>query len=186
MKKLSVSKIDEGIKNNLFEVKKDWNGNEIIIKKFVGYETMLDIVNKTVDACFDRNGNYLPEMRDMAFREQVISGYSNAAIPSPISHKYDILYMSGIYEIVLCEIDSNQLNSIKDAIYEKTEYRADVNVQRIYSKIEEVTGTLQTMAKEMVDVFNGITREDVQTIMNAIANGKIDEGKIVEAYMKNK
>lgn len=183
MNKLSISKIDEAMKGYNNIVVKNWNGNELKIKMVISKDEMETFVNKVVEACFSDKGDYMPENEDAATRECVLSIYGNVAMPSDESHKYNILYCSSLYECIMEEINDSQYCTIIDAIHNKVDAIVEMNVQHVYMEVNQVVNSLNALVTEFSNMFKGITPDDVKNILGAISSGKLDEEKLVEAYI---
>lgn len=184
MNKVSISKIDDVMKSYDNIVSKDWNGIELKIKRRISYTEMHAFVDKVVEACFSPNGDYLPENKFVAIRECVLTMYANVTLPAEESHKYNILYCSDLFDIVMGEIDTRQYETIVDAILDKTDFIAEMNVQHIYTEVNQVVSSMKALTDEFGKMFSGITSDDVKTLLGAVSSGRLDEEKLVEAYLK--
>lgn len=185
MNKLSINKVDDVIKGYDNIIVKDWFGNELKIKKNISREEMLAFVSKVVDACFSDTSDYLPENEDAAIRECVLSIYGNVNMPSDESHKYDILYCTSLFDQIMEEIDRSQYCAIIDAIHNKIDAIVEMNVQHIYMEVNQVINSTKALVTEFSNMFNGITSDDVKNMLKAISGGKLDEEKLVEAYLNH-
>ena len=187
MNKLSISKIDDAMKSiDTYSVmSKDWFGHELKIKKCLRYAEMKSFVDNVVSACITSDGDYTPENKDPAIRECVLTMYCNITLPNDISHKYDILYGSGLFETILGDINNDQFRQIVKAIDKKIDDAEEKNVQHVYAELNQVVNSMKSLTEEFGNLFKGITSDDIKNIIGAISNSKLDEEKLVKAYMEH-
>lgn len=142
-----------------------------------------DIAN----ACFTLDGTFIPQAKDFAVRDGILTRYANFTMPSDTEKQYELLYATDAVDVVMEEIDMEQLEGIIDAADRKIDYLCDTNVREVSAKLETVLKTFEEMGTAVERMFGGMTPEDMQKMLGAIGQaGQLDEEKIVEAYMKQR
>ena len=73
-----------------------------------------------------------------------------------------------------------------EAIDKKIRFNCNTRTAEIQKRIEQVVETIEDMSRQTEALFSGLTKDDMQTLMSAIAESGLDEQKIVKAYMEQK
>lgn len=184
-KRISVSAIDEILKNQEEVETVQWNGLEVVIKKTLSMDDMLNFVDSVVQSCFDaQTGEYRPEAKDFAMRVNIMTRYANFALPERnVAHQYDIAVRSGVTDMILSHINSAQFYEMVRAIDSKIEHKASANIQVLTKKFDDVVTEFENLQEKMSSMFNGVSSADLQKLAESLANGNFSEEKIVEAMM---
>ncbi len=165
----------------------NWNGLDIVIKKHLCLAEVAKFVDTCCKACFDAETHeYAPEAKDFAIRSCVMSFYTNITMPTNLERQYELIYHSMIMDVITPNIDNAQFKAIINAVEDKIAYHAELNEKLVQQQIESFQNTVKKFEKQMAEMFNGIKIDDMKNIMGALSNNKLDEEKLVEAYMKNK
>lgn len=185
-KKISVSTFDKIMRDTSTPVETvEWNGIEITIKKTLSLREMLAFVDSVTKSCFmSDTGAYLPEVETFVIKCCVLEMYANFTLPSNVEHKYDLIYNTDAFDVVIEHINMKQFNEIVDAISAKVENMAQANIETINTQMQEICLAFNNLQKQVDDIFSGFNAEDMSKFMGAIADGKLDEGKLVQAYME--
>ena len=122
-KRISISVMDKIIKEH-FEntTTEQWYGIEVQIKKTLSFTEMMEFVNDVVLSCFQEDGGFVPEVMDFAIRSNILSKYANFSLPDKLEHRYEIIYMTDIIDLVCSRINGAQLNEIVAYINRKVEF----------------------------------------------------------------
>ena len=72
------------------------------------------------------------------------------------------------------------------AINYKIEHVASANIENITSRANELYASISSLEERVGDLFRGIDSDTMRNLVAAMSDGKIDEGKLVQAYMKAK
>lgn len=194
-KALTADKIMEYISEHHGDLKitETLGGYEFEITEFVPFEVAKVIVSRVAESCFSEKGEYLPEMKDFALRLFTILGYTNINLPAAyelntesINDIYKIIYLSGLYELILENINWPQFDEIKRSIDERITYLIRVNLNDLKSEIDKAVSGISEISDSLEDVFNNISIEDIEKIASAIDGNKIDESKLMAAYLDSK
>lgn len=186
-KMVSINAIEEVMKDRFSNGETiQWYGVEIEIKKTIDLRAMMEFVAQSVNNCFsDSDGSYIPEMKDFTIRACMIEKYTNVRLPENPVKLYKMMYETDLCDLVITRINRQQLDAIIDAINEKLEYEVNSAIKTIQKTYDDVV----SLSESISEIFSNITNDDITALTKAIGNGKIDEGKLMEAYaeiMKSK
>lgn len=185
IQKISVNAMDEIMKRFDTVETIEWNGLQVVIKKNLSLEEMMNFANSVVKSCFDQaSGAYMPEVKDFAIRANVLDMYTNFTLPKDLDKQYDMVIRSGAVEMVLNYINYAQFNELVKAIDSKLQNTADANIQAFITKLDNVTTAFSDMQTEMEKMFSGVDTEDIGKLVGAIANGNNTEEGIVKSYLE--
>ena len=164
----------------------EWNGLTLVIKRHLSLAEVVKFVDVCVKACFNNdNASYTPEAKVPAIRSCIVAFYTNITLPENVEKQYDLIYHSMIMDYIVPYIDQTQLDTIIEAIDDKIEHLAAANLERVNKQMADLNTTLESMQKQITDVFDGVSAEDMKHMVDALSAG-IDEEKLVKAYMSNK
>lgn len=165
----------------------EWNGLTITVRKRLSLrEAMLFAIDVT-NACFDdEDGSYNPEYRELIQYKNVIERYTNLTLPQNIERQYELLIGTDIVLKVLCAVDYDQYGEILNDIDAKIEYRKEIEAYGARRRIDEAYNKIVEIADQLGKMFSDVTPEDISKVIGAVADGKIDEHKIVDAYFEKK
>ncbi|MBQ0014785.1 MAG: hypothetical protein KBS82_05635 [Oscillospiraceae bacterium] len=160
---------------------------EITVKRTLDFDDMISFVIGVVDSCFVGDEDiFMPEVKEFAIKSNVLSYYANMNLPEDLNKRYQFIMCTDVYDEIINYIDAGQFNNIRISIDEKIDHRCQVNIDSVNKKIEDIKNTVENMISNIENVFSGINNEDLSELINAITNGKLDEDKLVEAYIKQK
>lgn len=186
-KKISIATFDKIAKAQAKEViTKQWVDAEIRIRPVLPFGDMLAFVDDVVKSCFQSGLGYLPEVLEFVVKCNVLTRYANFSLPDNLEHRYAIVYGTDAVDVVLGEINQTQFDEITNAIENKLDYLCNSNIAELEKQVHKLEDTFETLAKQVDEVFSGVSKEDIGKLMGAMANGSMSEEKLVEAYMKEK
>lgn len=183
-KMISIEKMDE-ILNDRFPVDMvtDYYGEELVVHRFIPYTAQRELVRTVADACFSDKGEYMPEVREFAFRICVIEAYTNVRLPeNNIEHQYRIIFHSDLWDVIKKIIPISQIDNLKDSIQERIDAKNNANRAMFEREIQSAIDMINSIGEQLSGMFDGISAEDVQSLVRAIGDG-VDETKIVEAVV---
>ena len=185
---ISIRKFEEVFKTvRQDELKDDWNGLEITIKKNITLAEMAKFVDTVTKACFAKeSGEYYPEGKDFAIRTCVIAFYTNISLPSNIEKIYEFIYKSDISNFVINRISPMQFDAIIKAIDEKVQHTAAMRAEYLNAQIRDVGNTFETLGEQFKDLLGDISKEDLTNMVGAISADGIDENKLMSALLNAK
>lgn len=184
-KKVSIALFDKTAKEYYHnEAIIRWHEVEVRVKYMLPLTEMLAFVDDVVDSCFHDGLGYMPEVKDFAIKSNILTRYANFSMPESLEHRYQMVYGSDIVDFVCTAINTTQLQEIVSAINSKIRFLCDSKAAAIETRVNDIITALEEMRDKTMDIFNGVSQEDLKNIMSAIANGSLDEQKIVQAYLK--
>lgn len=187
IKKISINALEKSIGDINQYVTTEWHGLEIIIKKRLTLKEMMLFVDSVVKVCFTSDDNtYMPEIKDFAIRSNILEMYSNLTLPLDIAKKYNIIYDCDLVEIILENINRVQFGKMIEAIDEKIEHLANSNIKAITTQMNELYSSLAGMENKMKEIFGVLDKKDIDALLSAITNNKLDESKLMAAYIQQK
>lgn len=187
-KRISVAAMDEIMKRYQETEAVQWNGLDVIIKKNLSMDDMLNFVDSVVNSCFDaQTGEYRPEAKDFAMRVNILTRYTNFALPEKnVEHQYEIAVLSGAVDMVLNYINAAQFYEMGRAIDAKIEHRASANIHALTKKFDDVVTAFQKLQADIGKQFAGISDDELATLVKAVSNGTFSEEALVKEYLKQK
>ena len=185
MKMISIEKMDE-IMNDYFPAAEtvDFHGEELTIQKRIPFTLVCEMVKKVADACFDENGEFSPEVRDFALRLCCVEAYTNVRLPEDnVEHQYEIVGRSDLWYVMMREIDQGQMDEINNAIQDRIDARLDANRAAFEHEVNKMLDAVNEIGKQVSDLFNNVSTEDIQKLVGALGEHGVDEEKIVQAVV---
>lgn len=185
--KVSIRKLEDAVKGTLNQTSiLEWNGLEIEVKRNIGLDEACAFVDFLANACFANDAEYLPEAKDPAFRALIIKLFTNISLPSNAEKQYAILMHTDLVPRVISCIDEAQIESIVRAADEKIVYLCQSNINLVKKQMVDTSKSVEELLGQLSSVFEGVSQEDIANLTKAMANGGLDEQKLMQAYMDQK
>lgn len=187
--KISINKLESVlVENTVTEILNGTDNVEIHITKTLPLQEMLLFVQEVVEACIDgETGEYLPEAYDFAIRAGVLTRYANFTLPANLDNQYMLVYNTGAFDQVVAHINERQFNDIVRAIDKKIKFMLDVISSSAVTKINEVIGKFNELAKTAENAFGDVNGEDMANVVKGITQLKdINEENIAQVILKSK
>lgn len=185
-KKITVSAFDKAMKEQTVpNVTERWCGSDIVIKHTISISQMLEFVDRVVSNCFS-DSEFVPEIKDMMIRAELLTQYANFTLPKDIEHMYSLLYQTDAVAIVNKHIDTTQFNIILDAIDKKIDYICKTNISSLEKQIQQLSVSLDEISQNATKAFSNLSSDDIVKLIGAASNGNIDEQKLVKAFLEQK
>lgn len=183
-KRVSIGKVDTIMKENFDNVSTEqWHDTEVKIKRSISFTEMMEFVNDVVMSCFQDEGGFVPEVLDFAIKSNILTRYANFSVPDNLEHRYEIIYQTDAVDFVCRNINMGQLNEIVASINRKIDYLCNSNMASINRKMTELVNAMENLQTQTMEVFGGVSADDISKIANAVASGELSGDKIVEAYL---
>lgn len=94
-----------------------WHGIAVTVRTLLPIQEVSMIINSVMDACYDQTHDvFMPEMKDFAFRANVVSHYACVDFPNDIEEQYSILYNTDIFDTVVAAVNPAQIESIRETL----------------------------------------------------------------------
>jgi hypothetical protein len=167
-------------------ITESWFDVSVTMRRSLPLVEAMEFCRDITDACFTGDGNFLPEVMDFAIKRGLLTRYANFSLPENIEKQYWLIYNTDACDFVAQFINAAQFNEIINSANRKLKHMCDSDVLAMRSKMTqfvEMVGKIQT---ETANLLGGISAEDAQAVLKSMADGKIDESKIVEAYLAQK
>lgn len=164
----------------------DYCGDTIDVKSTISFADASKFVEMVADLCFDKDGDYIPQVYDIAVAYAIIDTYTSIETPTDISSLADVVNRSDIIENIRQYIDGAQIKGLLEAVEKKIEYKIAVNTSAAMNKTNDIINKIEEAEKMLEQVASGLGGEEVTKLVSAIADGKIDEKKLMEAYLGKK
>lgn len=161
----------------------NWHGVDVKVKRNLSLKEMLTFVRDVVEVSFGDNYGYMPELTDLIVKSNILTMYANFRLPEDLERRYEMIYATDAVEMVTKNINTEQLNEIIRAINTKIRFACDTRTREIEARVNDVVNTLEELKTNTEKVFSGVSQEDLKNLLGAVANGGVDEEKLVHAYM---
>lgn len=162
-----------------------WNKIPITVKRTLPLDEAAAFVASIVDACFDGTDGYAAENEYPAIRSAVIALYTNLELPANQFDQYELVYTEDLFNAVLNKININQLDDLIDAAEKDIEYRINADASSLRKKMEDFERTIDELTNEISDAFSEMTPEEMAETVRMISTTKMDEEKLMNAYINN-
>ena len=183
-KRISINAFEKVMKTDFENIEVfDWHGIEVTVRRTLPFREVLEFVNSVVNSCFTADtGDYVPEARDFAIYSNVLDKYANFTMPKKLGDQYELIYRTDAFEKVREHIDTAQFQSICRSIDEKVRYRVNTNIEAVQKQIDDLSAVCEQIQTRLSETFEGISREEIKTLIGALGEHGLDEKKLVEAY----
>ncbi|MBR5014248.1 MAG: hypothetical protein IKY16_06545 [Bacteroidales bacterium] len=187
-KRISVNGFEKVMKTTYEPMETfEWNGLEVTVCKTLSLKDMITFVNSVVNSCFVGEADvYTPEAKEFAVKTCILEKYANFTMPANAELQYDLIYRTDIVKTVCAHINMEQLNEILSAIDSKVNAMVRTNVKTMELQIKNVYDQLDQMSDRMQELFGSFSSEDMKNVTTALLGGKMDEEKVVQAFLKHK
>lgn len=157
------------------------------VKKTLSLKEMLSFVDSVVKSCFAENTNaYLPEIKEFAIKVCILEKYANFTMPSNVESQYALIYQTDVVERVMSYINHQQYCEVRAAINAKANNIAQANIESVNKQMNELYNSFDNLQTQISGLFEGVNNDDIRAVAGALANGGLDEEKLVSAYMNQK
>lgn len=187
VKKISINALEKCIERKPETVNIEWNGLDITIKTRLSFEEMMAFVDDVAESCFAADTKaFIPVAKDFVIGCLVIEMYSNLTLPQNVNKKYEIVSGCDVVDVILENVDKAQFDNIVKSINEKIRYLIEENLAQATIKTNDLLYSVSDIESKVGDLVSKITPDDMRTLITSISNGKLDEGKLMEAYLESK
>lgn len=186
-KKVSINTLESAMKaigSNTVTVQ--WGGADVVIKKQLSLKDMLTFASNVSDSCFSDEYGFMPEMLDFAIRSNVLEMYANFNLPNNIEKRFELLYRTDAFDMVMENIDRHQFDTLIDAVDRKIDYMCDVNISSVRREMEKLVASMEELHSNAEKIFGGMDADDMKKIVSVLASGSVDEKKLVDALVERK
>lgn len=187
VKKISINALEKCIERKPEVVNVKWNSLDITVKTHLSFEEMIAFVDGVAESCFTADTKaFIPVAKDFVIGCLVIEMYSNLTLPQNVNKKYEIISGCDVVDVILEKVDKAQFDNIIKSINEKIRYLIETNIAQTTIKTNDLLYSVADIESKIGDFVSKITPDDMRALITSISNGKIDEGKLMEAYLESK
>ena len=185
-KKISISAFDNIMKETRVPDKIiEWNGIEIVVKHTLSLQDMITFTESVVGSCFvEETNRYMPEVKPFVIKCCALTLYANFSLPENSHHKYDLVYNTDAFDVVVQHINTKQFNEIIEAIDVRLENIAQANIEAVNAHMNSIAAAFEQIQNQFEESFSGIGSEDIKKTMSALGENGFSEEKLVQAYME--
>lgn len=185
-KRITINAFERAAEKGIPEIVTiEWAGLNVEIKPTLSLGEMYTFVNGVVSACVDtETGVYNAEVKDFAIKMLVLENYANFTLPKNTEKAYELVYRTDAYFRVKDNINLVQFDEICKAIDTKIEYALKSNVETANRQINEMFSSMEGIQNQLSSLLGEIDGEDIKGLVGAMMNGKLDEEKLMKAYLE--
>ena len=92
-----------------------WHGEEMLVRPVLPLDDVFAFTAHVAELCTD-DGQILPELCEMAFRQAVIEMYAAVDLPDSVEERYYYMFASDLYDTVVKYVNAAQLQSLRTVI----------------------------------------------------------------------
>lgn len=162
-------------------------GQNIEVETILSLDVFDTFVTQAVDMLYSPDGEYIPNLKDFIIRICTVFAYTNVAFPNDFEEVardlWKLMYGTNFFDLVLKAVDNGQYNAFLHAIESAVEYRNNNNIDRVNRQINELASGVNNLGEQLTDMFGNISQDDIDKLISAVENDKIDESKLIKAYV---
>lgn len=161
----------------------NWRGIEVTVKHTIPLKEMLSFVSEVINICFTDEGDYLPEVVHFAIDSGILTHYANFTMPQSVEKQYWLVTTTDAVGAVLDYINMEQLNRIVDAVHDRLRYICDAGAMQVKREMDELLRRIEASGEKISEAVSGVSGDDLQRLVAAMADGNLTEDGIVRAYI---
>lgn len=181
--KISINSFEKTMKENFSDiVVVKWYGIDIEIRPTISLVDAAEFISNIVSAAISDDGDYMPEFVDFVMRCNVLTKYANFTISDNTEKTYDLVYKTNAFDTVMEQINKRQLDAIMNSSMQKIEFEKQVALSNITRDTIDAIEAINKMQRQMEEILDGISNEDMQRFVNAVGENEIDYDELVRAF----
>lgn len=165
-------------------------GENIEVRPILPMKEFEETFKRIIALIYDEDGEYNPIARDFVIRLCTVFAYTSIPFPEDIENLlprlFDLMYETDFYNLVVKAVDENQYSALLNAVSEEIRYKNASNIDRVNNQIAKMSVMIEGIGEQFKEMLSGISEEDINKFIDAVQNGKINEGELVKAYMESK
>lgn len=174
------------LNENIGVVNVSWREKTLAVRTFIGLKNMMQMVRAVVSGCYDEGENYMPEAKDFYIRLLTVEYYADIELPENVEEKVLVLYGTDLVQKICETINHSQYAAIMNAIDERISYINQSNIRRIEEDATRIVEETAKLYNGVATMFEGLDKESVQGLINAMSKFQVDEKKLVNAVIDAK
>lgn len=162
-------------------------GLKVQVKNYLSPAEMFGFVGDVVSVCFDDDtGAYHPEVKDFAYRCEVIERYTGIELPDDMDERCLLAYESKLVDAIEDVAEYKQLSAIQIAIDKALEHKANQSIEQLNLRMGAIASAFEELENKLTDMFSGVDSDDLAKLTQAVANGGFDEARLVDEFVKRR
>lgn len=168
--RISINKLENTLTDNITRIPlSDDQDVEIIIRRMLPLKDMMQFVANVVSSCVDvKTSTYTPDIKEFAFKSEVLTTYANFTLPSNAEKQYDLVYRTNVYDKVIEHVDGTQLFEIRCAIENRIEYELKLIEASVELRTNEMMERINDVLAKFESVFSNVDGDEVHSVMKKI------------------
>lgn len=179
-------KASDIINNDSIVSEIECNGVKVKVLYTVGVTGVFNIVKRVSELIYGKDGEFRPEIIEALTKAFIIGEYTDVDISDDIETMFSLVYGTDLYNLVSGKINQSELSMIERAVKSSVDHAIRIESNTVNAKCYEMLVQLSDMYDQLCAIFDSVKNEDVKKVLSALSNGKIDEEKLMKAYLKNK
>lgn len=183
MKRLSVNDFERICKVNSADNAKEIAfdvGNDksvtVIVKRVLSFKNRIMFVSEVVDNCFDDNGEFIPAVKDIAFKVAILKYFTNLTLPENPSKTYNLIIHSDIYSRIESVIDENEYYELCNEVDGAINHRKENAIATQKVELMKISNTMNAMTEQYSKLFDGVDIQDFMEKVSAFNNNVTELG----------
>ena len=185
VKKIGTNALELVAKKLHNEMDVQWEGIDIHITPTISMKSMIEFVEDVVDSCFRESGDYVPQIMDYAIQENIVTRYSNLALPNDLEKKYELLIDTEIADFICQHINQSQFREILKSIDRKLRYLSDTDVQKVRMDIANLFDAFDRMQETVSASIAKLDMDSIAKLSQSFADGNFSTDAVVKAMADN-
>lgn len=162
----------------------DHGDSSFSVRKIISIVDIFQVVDEVLSVCFGDNATFTPHVKDIAIKSAIMEHYAGISIPDDIRVRYSLVMRSTtLFEKIVAAIDPVQYRELVETIDDAIEYKKATCLSMAVAQNEALHDRWERLAVELNELFGDMSSETMKQMINTIANGKLDERKIVDAIL---
>lgn len=155
---------------------------DIMVKYALSFDEVLSFVSATVDSCFTTDGGYVPQAKKFAFMANIIDYYTDVQMPDNLNDRYALAVLSGLYDVVVNEIDDRQLDSLHDSVERLIDNILTNNANIARNELSKAVASLNSIVQIFNQTANDMSPATMQNVIDALNDNTADRQQLIAAY----
>lgn len=161
---------------------------KLVVKRNLSLGEIHGFVSAIVGACFNQDGEYLPEAFDLAVGVSTMVFYAGVSTPDDLGKAYRVLTQTHLIYQVISVIDVDQYNALISAARKGVAYRKQAIIQANVGKINEIAEIMSNVLTESEEATKALSDPEIKQAITsflsysggaasaeAVADEKVDD-----------
>lgn len=155
---------------------------DITVKYALSFDEVLSFVSATADSCFTTDGDYIPQVKKFVFMANIIDYYTDVQMPDNLNDRYALAVLSGLYDVVVNEIDDRQLDSLRDSVERLIDSILTNNANTARNELSKAVASLNSIVQVFNQTAKDMSPATMQNVIDALNDNTADRQQLIAAY----